>query len=512
MDTVCTLTPTPAWERPVERPPQDIVHWILGVSLFLGIAADGLLRSVPFGINASVFVGLLCLSLAWGWRRHKERAPCWHVLGLMLLLGLFMAWRDAPVLHWLNVMAIVTLLVFLIARPTRHDLHTTTLASLCWNMSCGATQAPYASVSLFGRETDWRQASKRVQTKHSQRVLYGLAMALPLLLVFTLLFTAADAVFKHMIETTGNHVADLMLDNQYLAKHILWSLVFFVMATLIIRPMTLGKKWEQSDLTPSESWVPGNIELSIMMGSVLALFLVFIVIQFRYLFGGDELVQTLPGLTYATYARKGFFALLCVVLLVHIVLMAGAWLVKGADPRTGRLYRGLGLGLAALTWFIFVSAFYRMHLYVEAYGLTQLRFYAVAILLWLAVVFLILVVRLLYPNWSFFTSGYLYSLLAMLLLLNAANPDGLIARVNLHRVTEDRTLDTDYLQKLSTDAIPTILRYEANLSAEDRDELLSTILYDRTTDTTGWRSWNLSRARAKQQLPDIVQLLRLLED
>jgi len=512
MDTACTLTPTPAEEQPIERPPQEIVHWILGVSLVLGVAADGLLRTVPFGINAAFFVGLLCLVLAWGWQRHKEQAPCWHLLGLMLLLGLFMTWRDSSVLHGLNVMAILTLLALLVARPTRHGLHTTTLASLFWNMSWGATEAAYTPFSLFGRETDWRQASKRVQPRHSRRILYGLALALPLLLVFTLLFIAADAVFKHMIETTSNRVAEMMLDNQYLAKHVLCSLVFFLMATLIVRPMTLGKKWEQSDVTSSPSWVPGRIELSIAMGSVLALFLLFVVIQFRYLFGGDQLVRTIPGLTYATYARKGFFALLCVVLLVHIVLMAGAWLVKGADSRTGRLYRTLGLGLAALTGFIFASAFFRMHLYVEAYGLTQLRFYAVTILIWLALVFLILIVRLVWPNWTFFTSGYLYSLLVILVLLNISNPDSLIARVNLHRVTQDRTLDAEYLQKLSTDAIPTILRYDEHLPAEDRDMLLSEILYDRTTNATGWRSWNLSRARAKRQLPEIVQLLRLLED
>ncbi len=500
MDTVCTPTPAPAEEQPVERPPQDIVHWILGVSLFLGIAADGLLRAVPFGLNAALFVGLLCLALAWGWRRHQEHAPCWHLLGLMFLLGLFMAWRDSSVLHGLNVMAILMLLALLTARPTRHGLHTTTLASLCWNITCGVTQATYSPVSLFGRETDWKQASKKIQTQHGRRILYGLALALPLLLVFTLLFTAADAVFKHMIETTSNRVADLMLDNQYLAKHVLWSLVFFVMAILIVRPMTLGKNWEQTDVTPSQSWAPGRIELSIAMGSVLALFCVFIVIQFRYLFGGDQLIRTIPGLTYATYARKGFFALLCVVLLVHIVLMAGAWLVKGADPRTGRLYRTLGLGLAVLTGFIFASAFFRMHLYVQAYGLTQPRFYAVAILVWLALVFLILIVRLVRPNWSFFTSGYLYSLLVMLVLLNISNPDGLIARVNLHRVTENQTLDTEYLQKLSTDAIPAILRYDEHLPDEDRGRTVSEILHDRTTNATGWRSWNLSRARARRRL------------
>ncbi|UCD49768.1 MAG: DUF4173 domain-containing protein [Phycisphaerales bacterium] len=509
MDTACTITPTPAEKSTEERPPQDVIHWILGVSLALGIAADGLLRSTPFGINVALFAGLLCLALTGGWRRHREQTPCWHLLALVLLLALGVAWRDCPVLHGLNLSAILTLLVLLTARPTRHGLNTTTLAALGRNMFCGITQASYSPISLFGRETDWQQASQKIQTNNTRRVLRGLGLALPLLLVFTLLFMAADAVFTHIVETTGERVADLMLENQYLAKHIVWSLVFFILAIFIVRPVTLGNRWEQTEVTPS--WRPGTIELGIVIGSVLLLFLAFIAVQFRYLFGGDELVQTIPGLTYATYARKGFFALLCVVFLVHLVLLAGAWLAQGADPHTARLYRVLGLALVILTGFVFASAFFRMHLYVDAYGLTRLRFYAVAILLWLAVVFAMLVVRLLYPRWSCFTSGTLYSALALLLLLNLANPDGLIARVNLRRFTQGKDLDTEYLQKLSTDAIPVILDYEAHLSTEDHDALLAYIVINRTADS-GWRSWNLSRTRALRQAPDLAEIQRLLEN
>jgi len=513
METACTTPPPPpsAATPPVERPPQPIVHWILGVSLLLGIAADGLLRCLPLGINVALFVGLLSLVLAWGWHRHKEQAPCWHVLAPIFLLALCIAWRDSPVLNGLNLLAIVMLLVLLIARPTRHSLHTTTLAALCGNMFCHAVQAAAAPVSLLGLDTDWQQASQFVRTNNTRRILRGLAVAVPLLVVFTLLFNAADAVFKHMVETTGDRVFDLVIDNQYF-EHILLSMIFSFVAACIIRPVTLGKQWEPIELAPSPSWRPGTIELSIAMGSVLILFVTFIVIQFRCLFGGDELVQTIPGLTYATYARKGFFALLCVVFVVHLLLTLGAWLVQEMDERTQQLYRGLGLALVALTTFIFASAFFRMYLYVEAYGLTRLRFYAVAILLWLAVVFLILVARLLRPGATFFTSGALYSLLALLLLLNAANPDGLIARVNLHRLTQGKELDLEYLQQLSTDAVPTILRYENRLSAETLDDLVSYILINRPVEADSWRNWNLSRTRARRQMPNVIAIKRLMED
>ena len=53
----------------------------------------------------------------------------------------------------------------------------------------------------------------------------------------------------------------------------------------------------------------GLIEVATLLISVDLLFLVFVWIQFAYLFGGQANI-TLEGYTYAEYARRGFFELL----------------------------------------------------------------------------------------------------------------------------------------------------------------------------------------------------------
>jgi hypothetical protein len=53
----------------------------------------------------------------------------------------------------------------------------------------------------------------------------------------------------------------------------------------------------------------GPVELSIVLGLLDILFLAFVLVQFRYLFGGAELVRVSTSLTYAEYARRGFFEL-----------------------------------------------------------------------------------------------------------------------------------------------------------------------------------------------------------
>ena len=58
-----------------------------------------------------------------------------------------------------------------------------------------------------------------------------------------------------------------------------------------------------------------------MLGLLDALFLAFVAVQARYFFGGTQRLALLE-LTYAEYARRGFFELLAVAGLVVPLLLA----------------------------------------------------------------------------------------------------------------------------------------------------------------------------------------------
>ncbi len=59
---------------------------------------------------------------------------------------------------------------------------------------------------------------------------------------------------------------------------------------------------------------PDNLKSAVALFSINALFVVFVVIQFAALFGGEEFLRS-QGLTYSEYARRGFFELLAVSLI-----------------------------------------------------------------------------------------------------------------------------------------------------------------------------------------------------
>jgi Domain of unknown function (DUF4153) len=77
---------------------------------------------------------------------------------------------------------------------------------------------------------------------------------------------------------------------------------------------------------------------AVALTAVDVLFLVFVLVQLRFLFGGRGLVESSVGLTYAEYARHGFFELVVVAVLVLPLVLGTDAVLKGT-PREVRLVR-----------------------------------------------------------------------------------------------------------------------------------------------------------------------------
>jgi hypothetical protein len=226
----------------------------------------------------------------------------------------------------------------------------------------------------------------------------------------------------------------------------------------------------------------------------------FVLVQLRYLFGGRGLVEERVHLTYAQYARHGFFELVAVAVLVLPLLVAANTFVRS------RLVRWLSFGLVALVFVVMASALQRLRLYQQEYGLTELRLYATGVVLWLALVFALLAVTVLRGRPRPFALGAIVLGFAATLALNVLNPDAWIVRTNLSRPQ----VDAAYLARLSDDAVPTLLQRLPTLERPLQRSLAQALLArDAQHDFVGW---NASRARAGSLLAshhdELVRLAR----
>ena len=314
-------------------------------------------------------------------------------------------------------------------------------------------------------------------------------IAAPLLFLFGALFVAADSVFQ-------GYVSDAVPNPRELTTHVVLVAAFAWVSAGLLREYLVRPQPVSVDV--QSPFRLGETEVAVVLGLLDLLFLAFVLVQLRYLFGGQALVEARTHLTYAEYARHGFFELVTVAALVLPLLLLADWVRRREEGRNETLFRLLAGALILLLFVVMASALQRMRLYQREYGLTELRVYVTGIMLWLAVVFAWASVTVLRGRRDLFAVGALVSGFAAIVAVNAVNPDALIARTNLHRPN----LDVPYLMNLSDDATPTIVKALPALDPVLRAQLEAQ-LASRRRESGDWRSWNLSRRRAQEALDEL---------
>ncbi len=230
------------------------------------------------------------------------------------------------------------------------------------------------------------------------------------------------------------------------------------------------------------------------------LFLTFVIVQFRYLFGGAGLVESTLGVTYAEYAREGFFQLVTVACLVLPFLLFLDWLRD--HDRAPMTFRFLALVMIGLLSVIMASAFYRMRLYRVEFGLTELRFYTMVFMFWLAAVLVWFALTVLRGDRGRFVSGALVAAGLVVFGLHLANPDAWIIRANARNAANaGRAFDSAYASSLSADSLPALVAVLPQLSAETQAEIRGRLAKKRKfLPQISWRNWNWSRAHGSDAI------------
>jgi hypothetical protein len=469
---------------------------MLGVASGAGLAGDWLLRATPWGINF-----FLWLSLTGGaaWmivRQHSpaHRVPRWLVYPLGFF-ALALAWRDSATLQALDLFAWLVCLMLLCLQTQRGKLLTAGLIDYVTTACTLVAQFIMGALMLVFGDIRWRELPRDGWSRHAFAVAKGVALAVPLLLLFGGLLMAADAVFENLVVRTFDFDLASIFGHLFAAGGIAWLVAGYLHGALSPSSM-LASPNPTSQPQPAKGLL-GLIETGIVLGALNLLFLTFVIIQFRYLFFGAVNFPAGSGTPYALYARRGFFELVWVSVLVLPLLLSLHWALRKDEPRNERVFRWLAGTQIALLFIIMASAVQRMRLYQICCGLTELRIYTMAFMGWLALVFLWFVNTVLRGRRERFAFGATIAGLCVIAALHFLNPDYLIARVNLARATEGLSLDAKYTTSLSADSVPALVAGLPNLlpsqQAEVRERMLAR---DWSGGARGWRSWNWSRVRA----------------
>ena len=468
---------------------------VLGTAVVMGVLADALLRVFPWGLNLFLWMAALSAAIAFHarWRDETLSGGGQWLLVVVTLYALGLAWHDSPALKMLSLLAALTALSLVIWRAQGGRVGFGGLVEYALGAAVAGLNAAFGLLPVLFGEAEWKKLLGDRWSQRAMAVVRGVLFALPCLLIFGGLFMGADAVFNRIVRKAFH------VNLQQVFTH------FFVFAFFAwcVGGYLRGMLWGKEISTIKDKRLPrlslGIIEGGVVLGALDLLFLAFVLVQVRYFFGGSTLVQATTGLTYAEYARRGFFELLAVAALVLPLLLLVHWLMAQRGAGGERVFRILAGVQILLLFVVMASAIQRMRLYQAEYGLTEQRLYATAFMGWLVLVFLWFAITVLSGRRERFAFGAMVAGFLLVIVLHALDPDALIARTNLARAKAGRPFDAHYATRLSADAVPELVAALPDLSSQDRCAVASGILKRwALPQPSDWRAWSWSRARARQ--------------
>lgn len=478
---------------------------VIAGAIALGILADLLVR-VPGrpGLNVTLWA-LAGVAVLWRLSRERDaqvsRETRWLVGGAVGCAGLLVL-RDAEALAVFCLFSCIVLLGLAAGRAARGWAVRTNFVEL---VAAAVRVGALIALGPFGwgigaaHQPAPPAAGARSWPRLVRTAARGTVMALPPLLVLTALLASADPVFERVLQFA-------LLDAlQPLLEHLLFAAVIAWLASGYLRAFLVGDDAIMDRVrVPRPALAPSEIAFALSL--LNGLFLVFLIVQVRYLFGGANLVEVTAGLTYADYARRGFFELVAAAALVVPVLLVADWAAAEDDVRTRRVVRATSTLLVLLLIGVLASAAYRMKLYQDAYGLTEQRLYVSVIMVWLTGVLGWLAATVLRGRRRGFAFGAIVGGLACIAALHVLNPHALIARVNLGRAEAGAEYDGKYLGTLSADAVPVLIARLTTLPQAERCRVAKTLEKRWSGERPGgWRTWNLGDARARRLVGDLLR-------
>jgi hypothetical protein len=467
---------------------------LLLTTLILALAGDLLLRVEPWGVNFTLFTFCIFAGLAFLSLRLHDPIPveAWPIAGFGLLTSVCVSWRDSSSLAALNVLAAIAAIFLVTAQKHRGNLLRMTFIDHLHQSLLQVFHIVVGFGLLLLNDLRDGQGENMGQSTRRGRVWLGIALAIPALLLFGSLLTSADATFEYLITDVLKVEFWTLVGHAALIAFLSWTIGGWLRGRFIDTKSAISPA-----LFPNRISL-GGTEIAIVLGSLNLLFGTFVAIQISYFFGGHATILATPSLTYAEYARRGFFELIAVAALSLPMLIAGDWLLHSRSEAERRLFRALSIVMITFLAVMLASAMHRLSLYIEAYGLTTSRVHAAAVLIWIALALLLFCAtvlrgrRFLLP-FAMAVSGYV-----ALIGLNAVNPDALVARVNLTRMANDGKFDPKYTFRLSADAVPEFLEAIPAMVSEQRSALADRLLQEYATSEQGqeFRTWNAARAKA----------------
>lgn len=304
---------------------------------------------------------------------------------------------------------------------------------------------------LFHREKSTSDRSKAGFGK----AMLGLLIALPVAAILAALLSSADQAFHGMLDGI-----DLGSFPEKLLSAFLAIPLFVLLFCQLFSLQDIRREQRQE----SDKGIDPIILTFFLIG-ISVVYVAYLFSQLAYFFSG--FMGFLPEeFTYAEYARRGFFELSAVSVINIVIVILGTALSR---KKNGRLPLGVKLPSLFLCLFSLVligTEVAKMKMYMDTYGLTRLRILTTLFMIFLAVVFLALMIYLFARRFPYLKVAVVCGA-ALVIAVNFVSVDRMVAEYNVWAYQNSvlETVDVDTITELGDAAVPALLKL-----AQDDDE------------------------------------------
>ena len=319
--------------------------------------------------------------------------------------------------------------------------------------------------------------------------------ALALVALLLPILASADALFAAA-------TADLRAFIQVHFTTALWKLLWGLVLTPFLFGLLVSIRRPHPLEVPAAEKSPkaDGLLFVVMLAALDTLYLLFLAVQSAGLFGGADYLAA-RGISYADWARSGFFQMVGVTVL-NLAVLLPALTLSHREGRAWKVLRLLSALLAAESLVLLASACWRMTLYVAAYGLSFKRLMTYWGMAMMALFLLTALYKTRRPDFAFCRAAFPLAL-AGWLVINCVPTDYLVAKNQVDRYlsVESAAIDAEYLlYDLSYDTLSHLERLDGNLICHDWQNggqrrlavLISQRRAEAAAECSDWHTWSLS--------------------
>ena len=308
------------------------------------------------------------------------------------------------------------------------------------------------------------------------KVMLGLVCAIPVLIVVVPLLISSDDAFRGMMSNIFSGSGNAFVTVLKAAFGVGISMFFISYGFSLKFGRTAQAK--ESSCKGIES-----IYLISFLSGIAVCYRLYLFSQLAYFFSAFKGFLTNNEITYAEYARKGFFEM-CVIAVINLGIVFFSMLL--AKKQNGKIclpLKAITTFISLFTLIIIATAISKMVLYIGEYGMTVRRVTTSAFMLFLSVVFIAVIFRI-YINKINIVKTAMIAAGIIVLVLGTANVNSVCARYNYEAYKEKtlKSIDVEAMYNLGDEGIPYIVRLACSknkdVSQEAQRYLAEAYLYD----------------------------------